>query len=325
VGTILAALFGSYAALGRGDVGAAKARACLALELAAQLDTPTMHLPPCVASVIDVLVERDRFDEAERTLRDHGMAGELPDTVPFRILLFSRGNLRAVRGRWRQAADDLLELGRRQAGWRALNPHLVPQDCAAAIALAALDRREPALALARQALARARRWGTGRATGLALRSLALVGPDAQRVELLRQAAAALAASPARLDEARVLTDLGAALRRAGRRSDAATALRRALDLADRCGGLAVAARARDELRGLGLRPRRAALTGAAALTGSERRVAELAAGGSSNREIAQTLFVTVRTVEVHLTSSYRKLGIRSRSQLAGALGAGPRD
>jgi DNA-binding NarL/FixJ family response regulator len=85
------------------------------------------------------------------------------------------------------------------------------------------------------------------------------------------------------------------------------------------GGLAVAARAREELHSLGLRPRRAALTGVNALSGSERRVVDLAAKGRSNPEIAQALYVTVRTVEVHLTHAYQKLGIQSRAQLAEAL------
>ncbi|MET8678030.1 helix-turn-helix transcriptional regulator [Streptomyces sp. NPDC004647] len=65
----------------------------------------------------------------------------------------------------------------------------------------------------------------------------------------------------------------------------------------------------------GARPRRAVLSGPAALTASELRVARMAAAGSTNREIAQALFVTRRTVEVHLTSTYRKLGITSRQAL----------
>jgi DNA-binding NarL/FixJ family response regulator len=81
----------------------------------------------------------------------------------------------------------------------------------------------------------------------------------------------------------------------------------------------LAARAETELRATGARPRRIALRGLESLTPSERRIAELAAHGPTNREIAQALFVTPRTVEVHLTNAYRKLGISSRSQLATAL------
>jgi DNA-binding NarL/FixJ family response regulator len=92
-----------------------------------------------------------------------------------------------------------------------------------------------------------------------------------------------------------------------------------MELAHRCGGLALANVAREELVTMGERPRRAARYGLDALTASELRVARLAAAGASNRDIAQTLFVTVRTVEVHLTSTYRKLGISARDQLARAL------
>jgi DNA-binding CsgD family transcriptional regulator len=90
-------------------------------------------------------------------------------------------------------------------------------------------------------------------------------------------------------------------------------------LATTCGAASLTARAERELLATGARPRRVALSGVASLTPSERRVAEMAAEGPTNREIAQALFVTQRTVEVHLTSIYRKLGISSRSQLASAL------
>ena len=91
---------------------------------------------------------------------------------------------------------------------------------------------------------------------------------------------------------------------------------RALELAERCGATALAAHARDALVATGAKPRRSALTGAAALTAAQERVARLAAGGLGNREIAELLFVTEKTVEGHLGAAYRKLGIGSRSQLA---------
>ena len=92
------------------------------------------------------------------------------------------------------------------------------------------------------------------------------------------------------------------------------------DGATRCGAAHLAARTETELRATGARPRRIALRGVESLTPSERRVAELAAEGPTNREIAQALFVTPRTVEAHLTSVYRKLDIGSRSELSAALG-----
>jgi DNA-binding NarL/FixJ family response regulator len=126
-------------------------------------------------------------------------------------------------------------------------------------------------------------------------------------------------SPAKLEHARARAELGGALRRANRRSQAREHLRRAAELATICGAQPLAERCERELLATGARPRRIALTGVASLTPSERRVAEMAAGGPTNREIAQALFVTQRTVEVHLTSIYKKLAIGSRAQLASAL------
>ncbi|HST38631.1 MAG TPA: helix-turn-helix transcriptional regulator, partial [Conexibacter sp.] len=78
-------------------------------------------------------------------------------------------------------------------------------------------------------------------------------------------------------------------------------------------------RAHEELQTAGARPRRLRFSGAEDLTAAERRVAELAGNGRSNREIAQELFVTPKTVENHLGRIYMKLGIHSRRELAGAL------
>jgi DNA-binding CsgD family transcriptional regulator len=136
---------------------------------------------------------------------------------------------------------------------------------------------------------------------------------------LEEAVAILERSPARFDLARALVQLGTVLRVAGRRVDAREPLRRGLDLADRCGGTVLATRAREELVAAGGRPRRTRLWGAEALTPSERRGAELVATRMTNREVAEALFVTKKAVEFHLGNVYRKLGVRGRDQLAGAL------
>jgi ATP/maltotriose-dependent transcriptional regulator MalT len=119
---------------------------------------------------------------------------------------------------------------------------------------------------------------------------------------------------------KALADLGSATRRDRRPSDAREPLRRALELADACGAGGLVEHVRSELYATGSRPRTTATGGVDALTASERRVAAFAAEGQSNRDIAQALFVTPKTVEVHLSNAYRKLGIRSRRELAGALG-----
>jgi DNA-binding CsgD family transcriptional regulator len=136
---------------------------------------------------------------------------------------------------------------------------------------------------------------------------------------LREAVEHLERSTARLDLALALLALGVALRRGGRPSDAREPLLRALELADRCGADGVVEQVRAELRAAGVRPRATAVQGVGSLTASERRVADLAVGGRSNREIAQILYVTPKTVEVHLSNAYRKLSIRSRQELARAL------
>jgi DNA-binding CsgD family transcriptional regulator len=129
----------------------------------------------------------------------------------------------------------------------------------------------------------------------------------------------LAASPARLEHARALVDLGAALRRGGRRREARATLAEGLDAAHVCGGHRLAERARDELRAAGARPHRERLYGPEALTASERRVSQLAADGLTNRQIAQALFVTSKTVEMHLSHAYAKLGITGREELSPTL------
>jgi DNA-binding CsgD family transcriptional regulator len=152
-----------------------------------------------------------------------------------------------------------------------------------------------------------------------LRAAGLADVGHRGIDRLRRAVAVMEASVARLELARAMADLGAALRRAGCRAESREVLRPALDLAHRCGALALTERTRTELIAAGGRPRRLVLSGLDALTPSERRVAQLAAGGLANREIAQHLFVTARTVEGHLTHAYQKLGVTSREQLAAAL------
>jgi DNA-binding CsgD family transcriptional regulator len=186
----------------------------------------------------------------------------------------------------------------------------------AALALDRLGRHDEAIALLEEELADARRWGAPGTVGPALRMLGLLRGD---LALLEEAVGVLETSHARLELAKALADLGAALRRERRPSDAREPLRRALELADACSADGLVEHVRSELYAAGARPRTSALGGVDALTASERRVAGFAAEGQSNRDIAQALFVTPKTVEVHLSNAYRKLGIRSRRELAGAM------
>jgi DNA-binding CsgD family transcriptional regulator len=189
----------------------------------------------------------------------------------------------------------------------------------AAEGLRLLDRNDEARALAVEELALARRWGDPRAIGASLRVLGLVEGGTAGIGLLREAVEVVEGSEARLEHARALVDLGAALRRANRRTEARERLREGVDLARSVGAFALVGRAYEEIAATGARPRKILKTGLDALTASERRVAQLAAEGMSNKEIAQALFVTIKTVEVHLSHAYRKLEISSRAQLDQAL------
>jgi DNA-binding CsgD family transcriptional regulator len=139
------------------------------------------------------------------------------------------------------------------------------------------------------------------------------------LRLLEESVTALGGSPARLEQAKSLADLGAALRRAGQRAAARPRLAEALDLAAGCGARPLAGRAHDELTAAGGRPRRARRHGLDSLTPSELRVARLAADGQTNRQIAHGLYVTPKTVETHLAHVYAKLGISQRGELPEAL------
>jgi DNA-binding CsgD family transcriptional regulator len=209
----------------------------------------------------------------------------------------------------------------------------VPPSVFGTLAVAAANVNEPAdivahLALGAQAEARslaaeevtlAQAFKGPRTLGVALRAAGLADGGRRGIELLRQAVLVLEGSGARLEHARAMTDLGAALRRAGQRADSREVLQVALDLAHRCGAIALTERTRTELIAAGGRPRRLVLSGLDSLTPSERRVAQFAVGGMSNRAIAQNLFITTRTVEGHLTHAYEKLQIASREQLPAAL------
>ncbi len=201
---------------------------------------------------------------------------------------------------------------------RTRNPVWAPWRGLKAQALAFLGRRDEAIALAREELELAREWGAPTGLGRSLRLLGqLRGQDG--MEELEQAVEYLEQSPERLERARALAALGAELRRARRPTDAREPLRRALELAEVSGAKGLEEHVRSELYATGARPRTTALDGLESLTERELRVATLAAGGQTNRDIAQTLYVTPKTVEVHLSNAYRKLNISSRRDLPTAL------
>jgi DNA-binding CsgD family transcriptional regulator len=273
-----------------------------------------------LAPLIDALIERGALDTAEHELEANGMSGEVPDLFWGSTLQHSRGCLRLAQGRTAEALKDLLEVVSRGERQGIKNP-VLPTGAVAAIALAHAGEREAARGAAESYRRLAENWGTTSVKGIALHCQGVVEGGDGGIELLHEAVNALRGSPARLELARALTDRGAALRRANRRAEAREPLSEALEISRRAGALAIARRAHDELEATGEKLRPLLAGGVESLTPSERRVAAMAAEGKTNRAIAQDLFLTVKTIEAHLSSAYRKLDIGSRSELSAALDA----
>jgi DNA-binding CsgD family transcriptional regulator len=231
----------------------------------------------------------------------------------------ARGSLRLLSHKPEQALGDFQTIIDVAVAGGAFNPVWLPARSLAGLCLHYLGRDGEATTLIEEELGFARVWGVPVGIAVSLRALGLVTGGADGLAMLREAVDLLEPTTARLDHARTLVEYGGALRRSKQRIEARERLREGVEIAHRIGALALVTQANDELAATGARPRKVAQTGLETLTASERRVAQLAAAEMSNKDIAQALFVTVKTVEVHLSSVYRKLEIGSRRQLASAL------
>jgi DNA-binding CsgD family transcriptional regulator len=307
----------AFAHLRIGNLADAEADARVALETGPRL--PGVHAAVALAVLLETFAERGELEAAEAANERYRLAEQFPTMLHAGSVLAARGRLRLAELRPAAALGDLLSAGDLLARLRSPSPSVAPWRSDAALAHLALGARAEARALAAEEITLAQACHGPRALGIALRAAGLAESGTRGIELLRQAVRVLEGSGARLEHARAMTDLGAALRRAGRRAESSEILRPALDLAHRCAALALTERARTELIAAGGRPRRLVLSGLDSLTPGERRVAQLAATGLSNRDIAQHLFITARTVEGHLTHAYHKLAITSREQLPAAL------
>ena len=308
----------------RGDLTSAEADTQAAIELASDLMGAEFVAIMAVPMAVLAGIERDADLDSLRRLFDHPAVREETAFLARPLAGYSSGVLRAAGGNHEAAIEELRSCTRGHPMFGGENPAFVRWRSAAAVSLAKLGRHDEARELTADEVRRAQSFGAARAIGIALHAQALVGPSSERSEWLAEALEVLAPSPARLEHARVLLDLGATHRAAGQRTAAREPLLEALELAARCGARTLERRARAELAAIGVRPRSTDRSGTDSLTPSERRVVELAAAGGTNREIAQTLFVTEKTVETHLGRSFRKLDVSSRRQLpdvlAGAAG-----
>ncbi|MGX1915031.1 AAA family ATPase [Streptomyces phaeochromogenes] len=303
------------------------------------------------AHALIALVETGRTEEATR-LADGFDLQNPHDTWELNRFLYARGVLRAATGDPAGALGDFLECGRHQSARDVASPVVTPWRTASAECHLELGRPRQALALAEEELRLATVWSTPRVLGRALRVLGTAtggrrGLDLteRAVRVLRQGAggasagtpeatppeasldatsdgggsATPAGEPVETELIPALIAQGRLLTATGDRARAREALREAAERAERLGAVRMRASAEAALREGGARRAATARTGSGSLTASERRIAELAAQSRTNMEIAELLHLARRTVETHLTSAYRKLGIRRRAELGAAL------
>jgi DNA-binding CsgD family transcriptional regulator len=315
--TLAVHIWRGYALLRRGDLPEAEESLKQAAVGMRVWGSTTDTVPAYqLAFLSSAQVELGKLDEARQTVDSYDGRTDRSDGANF--LRWSTIELLLAEGKPERALECAEEYEHQSdhvknpswSAWRSLK----------AQALDRLGRTDEAIALVEEELDLAKAWGAPGTVGRVLIVLGRLKRDAG-IEDLERAVELLESSPARLAHAKALAGLGAALRRNRKPSDAREPLRRALELADSCGAGALYEEVRSELYAAGARPRTTALSGVEALTASERRVAGLAADGQTNRDIAQSLFVTPKTVEVHLSNAYRKLGIRSRRELSGVLTA----
>jgi len=309
-------MFSSQAHLRRGELADAVLDGTEALE-ANERWRAHIGRPARAGVLADAQIEAGDLDGAERTLAP--LDRQIADMIGFHAFTFmtSRASLLLARGDPRGSLELTLDAASRfePRSWRWLGWRSHAAMCLTALG----EEPDRAAQLVEDDVRLARQWGAPGALGAALRTRGLVLGDQDDEDSLREAVAVLGGSICKLEHAKALVELGAMLRRTARRREAREPLRSGLELARGCGAAPLATRAEEELRATGASPRDVIRSGVDELTASERRVVRMAAEGMSNKQIAQALFVTVKTVEAHLHRSYQKLDVSSRAQLARAL------
>ena len=309
----------SLAVLPAGLVAEAVADARAAFDFKLASNTPLGGVLFALNPLLDALLEAGRPAEADALIAEHVPGEPPPHELTAPCFLQSRARLRVAQDRPAEAVADLCAAGERWAELGVRHPAIATWRADLVPALLATGDGEGAERAAREHLALAEQAAAPGPLSAALRACAHAAPRDRRVEILARAVAVSQGTQDRLAYAYALVDLGSALRRTNHRDAARAPLRAALDLAAAGGAHRLAARAKTELHATGARPRRAAAHGPAALTDAEHQVADLAADGLTNREIALRLVVSRRTVETHLAHAYQKLGITSRQDLATTL------
>jgi DNA-binding CsgD family transcriptional regulator len=291
-----------------------------ALEIGA-LDPAHLNMRGVTANLTEARLERGDLAGAAAALAG---AGPLDETLQSNLFLHARARTALATGEYQAALEDLDALKERLECAASDAPWICDWRTTAAFAHLGLSEDAAARSLLGQQLTLARAAGAPRVLGTALVAAARAEPHGSgREAMLREAVAKLEAGEAPLALAHGLLELGSELRHQRRAVDARAPLTRAEQIAAGCDAAPLCARAVDELAATGERRRRHHSSEFQDLTASERRTATLAGEGLTNREIAQRLYVSVKTVETQLSSSFRKLQITSRKQLPAALGSLP--
>ncbi|MFF2727161.1 LuxR C-terminal-related transcriptional regulator [Streptomyces sp. NPDC058008] len=287
-------------------------------------DAPRTGASTFLAHRVIALVECGRPAEAQRLVAGVDVR-EARDSWEQNRFLYARGVLRASVGDPAGALDDFRECGRRQLGRDVESPVVTPWRSAAAECHLLLGEMPEALELAEEESRYAAIWDTPRVRGRALRVLGAATGGRRGLELTAEAVGILRGTSLDIELVPALITHGLQLTAAGQPRSARPLLREAAVTAERLGAVRLSGSAETALRASGARRRNAPLTGSGSLTASERRIAALAAEGRTNAEISELLHLARRTVETHLTSTYRKLGIRRRVHLPAALNSGTQD
>jgi DNA-binding NarL/FixJ family response regulator len=263
------------------------------------------------------MIEKGQLDIADAVMSEDAELDRKEDGQ-HAVVLYALAELRRAQGRPQEAYEVAVAAGEAaEVAFSYLG--YCPWRASAAQSALALGQHDRAGELVHQELERLETTQVLHERIRALRLAGLCEGGQVGLNKLRAAVELGEAHPPRLETIYALIALGSALRRGKQRADARPPLERAFDLARRGGASAPQELARTELAASGIRLTRDALSGPASLTASERRIAQMAAAGQSNREIAGALFVTPKTVEYHLRNCYRKLDIQARRELADAL------
>ena len=303
--------------LARGRLSAALAAATESLDLAEELQEELLQLAYSVVVLAEASAALGRADEARaKASRGIDLARRCGSGLLEARALAALGSLELGLGRPGEAVEALSRVAEMVRGGGYRNPLFVPFSSDLAEALARAGRRDEAMEEGQRLAEESAASPSPFAFAAAARVRGIVAKDDAFTDDFDEALAEHEASPRVVERARTELAYGERLRRAGERREARIRLAAALETFERTGAAAWAERAREELRASGerVRTREAALTDE--LTPQELQVALIVAEGVTTKEAAGRLFLSPKTIEFHLGRIYRKLGIRSRAELA---------